>query len=271
MLCKAWAFLFPPSWQEDIIVKVLFLIQFVESFILYIRIESLSSVFIHFVVKFFNVSYNLFTGGKMDRLRQLRKSRKLTQEEVGKHLGITAQSYSNYENDNREPDFATVSKLADYFNVSVDYLLGREEKKEFSIFDFPNIYPIRKRNFRVLGEVACGTPMFANEERELYVENYTDVKADFVVMARGDSMVNARICDGDIVFIRQQDMVENGEIAVVAIDDTITLKRVFYSREKNEFILNAENPQYPPLVYRGAELNSIRILGKAIAFQSDVK
>ena len=67
----------------------------------------------------------------MEKLKSLRKAQKLTQEDVGKHLGITGQSYSNYENNNREPDFATISKLADYFNVSVDYLLDRTDEPNY--------------------------------------------------------------------------------------------------------------------------------------------
>ena len=101
----------------------------------------------------------------------------------------------------------------------------------------------------------------------------TDIKADFCLTARGDSMINARILDGDIVFIRKQDMVENGEIAAVVVnnDSEATLKRLFYYREKNLLILKAENAAYEDLVYQGEELNQVHILGKAVAFQSDVR
>ena len=84
-------------------------------------------------------------------------------------------------------------------------------------------------------------------------------------------MINARILDGDIVFIREQPMVENGEIAAVIIDDEATLKRVYYYQDEGKLVLQAENPSFAPLVYVGEELNTIRILGKAVAFQSDVK
>lgn len=83
-------------------------------------------------------------------------------------------------------------------------------------------------------------------------------------------MINARIHDGDIVFIRKQSIVENGEIAAVIVDNEATLKRIYYYPEKSKLCLNAENPKYSPLVYVGDELNNIRILGKAIAFQSNV-
>ena len=83
-------------------------------------------------------------------------------------------------------------------------------------------------------------------------------------------MINARINDGDIVFIRKQPMVENGEIAAVIIDNEATLKRVYYYPEDNKLILNPENPRYAPFVYVGEELQSVRILGKAVAFQSNL-
>ena len=123
----------------------------------------------------------------------------------------------------------------------------------------------------LLGEIACGEPIFANEESGLYAEINPDVHADFCLRAKGDSMIGARIFDGDIVFIRQQDMVDNGEIAAVIIDDETTLKRVNYFPEKNLLILKAENSEYSDLVYSGEELDHIKILGKAVAFQSAIR
>ena len=76
--------------------------------------------------------------------------------------------------------------------------------------------------------------------------------------------------DGDIVFIREQPMVNNGEIAAVIIDDEATLKRVYYYPEKQKLMLVPENTKYEPLVYIGEELEQIRILGLAVAFQSDL-
>ena len=119
--------------------------------------------------------------------------------------------------------------------------------------------------------MACGKPITANEEKELYVEAGAEIEADFCLRAKGDSMIRARIYDGDIVFIRKQSMVDNGEIAAVVIDDEATLKRVNYYPEKNLLILKAENPDYEDLVYTGEQLDHIIILGKAVAFQSDVR
>ena len=116
--------------------------------------------------------------------------------------------------------------------------------------------------------IAAGQPIFAEEHFESYVEAGANIRADFCLRVKGDSMINARICDGDIVFIRKQPDVNDGEIAAVLIDNEATLKRVY--KKKGEIILVAENPAYKPLVYKGEELNEIRILGKAIAFQSNV-
>ncbi len=108
------------------------------------------------------------------------------------------------------------------------------------------------------------------EIRELYVEVGTDIKADYCLTAKGDSMINARINDGDIVFIQRTDSINNGEIGVVLIDNDVTLKRIYYYPNDNKLILQAENSKYEPMVYLNNELDKIRIIGKAIAFQSDI-
>ena len=95
-----------------------------------------------------------------------------------------------------------------------------------------------------------------------------DINADFCLTAKGDSMINARINDGDIVFIKEMSMVDNGDIAAVIIDDDATLKRVYYYPEDNTIQLIAENPKFKPLIYKNEELDQIRILGKAVYFMS---
>ncbi len=140
-----------------------------------------------------------------------------------------------------------------------------------SLYDINGISPIATRRVPMLGKVACGEPIYADEDRESYVMAGTDINADFCLTAQGDSMIGARILDGDIVFCRAQNMVDNGDIAVVLIGDDATLKRVYYYPEKKKLILQAENPKYEPFVYIGEELNEIRVLGKAVAFQSDIR
>ena len=105
----------------------------------------------------------------------------------------------------------------------------------------------------------------------MYVEVGADVDVDFALKAHGDSMTGARIYDGDLVFIRRQSIVDNGRIAAVVIDNEATLKRVYYYPQTQKLVLNAENPSYEPLVYMGAELDAINILGEAVFFQSRVR
>ena len=134
-----------------------------------------------------------------------------------------------------------------------------------------NLFRIETKKFPLLGNIACGEPIMANEEVDLYVEAGANIQADFCLKAKGDSMIGARIYDGDIVFIRKQPMVEDGEIAAVIIDDEATLKRIYYDQEAGVLQLFAENPQYKTMRFSGEELDHIRIIGKAVAFQSDIK
>lgn len=162
-----------------------------------------------------------------------------------------------------------IQRLADYFNIKKSDIIGDTTFSPENQFD--NIFPIELKKFPLLGEIACGEPIFCDEDRESYILAGSDIRADFCLKCKGDSMINARIYDGDIVFIRKQDIVDNGEIAAVVIDDEATLKRVYYDRDKNVVTLVAENPKYTPMIYSGSDLDQIHVLGKAIAFQSDVR
>ncbi len=102
-----------------------------------------------------------------------------------------------------------------------------------------------------------------------YLRDETDdLDVDFCLRAAGDSMIGARIYDGDIVFVRKQSSVDNGEIAAVLIDDEATLKRVYYYPDKNKLVLSPENPKYEPFVYIGEELDEVRILGKVVELRA---
>ena len=190
-------------------------------------------------------------------------------------VGVSEATISRWESG----DIANMKRdkivsLAKALHVSPSFIMGWDEPETEDIVSsnkYNNVFPIKTHKIPLLGDIACGEPIFASEDKESYVLAGTDIRADFCLRACGDSMINARIYDGDIVFIREQPMVEKGEIAAVIINDEATLKRVYYYPEQNKIILNPENPAYEPFVYVGEELNSIRILGKAIAFQSDVR
>lgn len=119
-----------------------------------------------------------------------------------------------------------------------------------------------------LGVIACGEPLLTEENFDGFDDVPENVKCDFTLKCKGDSMINARINDGDIVYIKCQPTVENGQIAAVMVDGETTLKRVFIY--ENKVVLQAENPKYQPFIYINEELNNIRILGKAVGFYSNL-
>lgn len=131
--------------------------------------------------------------------------------------------------------------------------------------------PVKMKSFPMLGYVACGEPIFADKNYEAFIMADADIDADYCLTCKGDSMINARIHDGDIVFIKTCSMVDNGDIALVVIDNDVTLKRVYYYPEQQTLRLVSENPVYAPFVYSDAELEQIHILGKAVMFQSIVR
>jgi len=177
---------------------------------------------------------------------------------------MNKSTLSRYENGLQEPMYTVVVNLADIFGVSVDYLSGAKD----NVFSLNGVNHIKLKKYPLEGEIACGEPIYANREYETYVEASADIDADFCLKAKGDSMINARIFDGDVVFIKSQPDVENGEIAAIRIGDEVTLKRVY--KYLNRIELRAENPLYSPLNYEGTDLDQIQILGKAVIFQSMV-
>lgn len=211
-----------------------------------------------------------------ERIKSRRLYLGLTQEELGLKLGLQKSAIAKYENGRVENiKRSVIAKMAEVLECSPAYLMGWSDEinpaPALDLSKFDNIYPVKLKKFPLLGEIACGKPIFANEDRESYILAGSDIHADFCLRSKGDSMINARILDGDIVFIRKQDMVDNGEIAAVAIGDDVTLKRVFYHPEQDLLILKAENTKYQDMIYSQNQLEQVYILGKAIAFQSDVK
>ena len=134
--------------------------------------------------------------------------------------------------------------------------------------NIPNIFPLKTKKVPLLGTIAAGIPIYAEENFDGYRESTEDVRADFCLKIKGDSMIGARINDGDIVFIRKQPDVENGEIAAVLIDGEATLKRVY--KKNGSLVLQAENPKYAPIVCSAKTCDECIIMGKAVTFQSDV-
>lgn len=146
------------------------------------------------------------------------------------------------------------------------------ESSEFSsnmLINYPGVIPVpRLVKKPLLGTIACGDPILAIENLDGYVDAPEDIRCSFALRCKGDSMIGARIHDGDVVYIRQQDDVENSEIAAVIIDEEdVTLKRVY--KLDHGMILQAENPAYAPIQINGS--HSARIIGKAVGFTSIIK
>ena len=205
------------------------------------------------------------------RIKQVRNALGMSQVEFAKAIGVTKQTLYKYENDlitNIPSD--KIEAAAKIGNITPAFLMGWTDD-ERALPPYANIHPIGKKRFPVLSEVACGEPILMQDEKELYVDASEDIKADFVLIAKGDSMIGAHIYDRDPVFIRAQQTVENGEIAAVGIGDEATLKRVYWYANRSVLVLKAENPDYPDMEFSGAELENIRIFGKAVMFQSRVR
>ncbi len=203
-----------------------------------------------------------------EMLAYLRKKENISQEELAKKLNMSRSRIGMYETGQREPDFETLEAFADFFNVDMNTLTGYSNdtlyEKYLGILPMPN-FAKRPR----LGKIACGDPILALNEATEYDEVPSHINCDFTLECKGNSMINARIFDGDIVYIRQQEIVEDGEIAAVLINEEATLKRVRLFPD--HITLEPENPQYRPMSYWEEEMNQIKILGKAVAFTSTVK
>lgn len=196
----------------------------------------------------------MYTG---EIIRALREKQGMSQETLARHLGYKDRSsIAKIESGKVDLAQSKLEKLSALFRVSVPYLLGLRDEAVRAV---PHM-----RRIPVLGTIACGAPILAQEHIDGYTAIPDDIHADFALVCRGDSMINARIFDGDMVYIRQQETVENGEIAAVLIDGEATLKRVRWYEDR--LSLEPENPRYRPIVLWGEEMNRARILGKAIAF-----
>ncbi len=209
---------------------------------------------------------------KNERIKAMRLKNGYTLAELSKKVGVSDATLQRYESGEiQNIKLSTISKLAKVFGCKESYLIGWDSDEEESRDDvlslgLDNVFKPQLREIPILGEIACGKPLFC---REMYDE-YTlvaDTKADFCLIANGDSMINARIYDGDVVLIKEQCEVENGEIAAVIIDDEATLKRVY--KVGDVITLVSANPKYPPMVYTAEEFKNIRILGKAIGMQTN--
>lgn len=199
-------------------------------------------------------------------LKQRRKELGLTLSQIADMMDVAEATVQRWESGNiKTLRHNKISKLAQILNVSPAYLMGWEEDNSADIPIASNIFPL-PQTYRVprIGSIACGTPILAAENIEEYDFVPVDIKCDFTLRCKGDSMIGAGINNGDVVYIRKQCTVENGQIAVVVIGEEATLKRFYHTGDMVQLV--AENPTFPPMVFVGEEINQLRIAGRAIAY-----
>ncbi len=213
----------------------------------------------------------------MDNIKSLRLEKGYNMKQAAHELGLPYTTYVSYEKGDREPNSDVLIKIADFYGTTTDYVLGVPNAKRF--FDSNDSAPAIPPGFSPLphtvkrprlGRISCGEPIDSPENFDGYDDVPDYVHCDFTLECEGDSMIGARIHDGDIVYIKQQPVVENGQIAAILIDGTEKLlKRVYFTEES--ITLQAENPAYPPLVYVREDMNRVSIIGKAVGFYSKIK
>lgn len=198
-------------------------------------------------------------------IKSRRQSLGLTQTDLASLTGYADKSMiAKIEKGLVDLPQSKIQTFADALHTTASALMGTEDMLPSNIIPMPTM-----RRIPLLGSIACGEPILAQENLEGDVDVPDHVHADFALRCRGDSMINARIFDGDIVYIRRQDEVEDGQIAAVLIGDEATLKRV--RLYPDHLSLEPENPRYRPIVLWGEEMSCARILGLAVAFTSPVQ
>lgn len=196
---------------------------------------------------------------------QLLQTHGLTAYKISQLTNVSQSTLSDWKRGRSTPKHDKLQKIADYFGVSLDYLITGEKTAE----RLPSgAIPVDASMFikiPVIGSVRCGEPMFAEDNVEGYEYTYIETLKGggdfFYLRAKGDSMINAGIKEGDLLLIRKQSDVDSGDIAIVNIDgDEETLKRVV--KKDSAIILQPENPAYETMIFIGKDLEHVRIQGR---------
>ena len=198
------------------------------------------------------------------RLAKAMEIRSMTQTDLHNLTKINKSSISTYLKGEYEAKQDKVDLLSRALRVSPAWLMGYDISMDGMSTDFdettlPGYIPISKRKIPLLGTVAAGEPIFADENIEEYLPIDDTIHADFALHVKGNSMIGANIHDGDIVLVRKQNDVDDGQIGIVLKDDEATMKRVYHG--KDHLTLIAENPDYPPIICSIETCNFCKILG----------
>jgi len=201
-----------------------------------------------------------------DILIQLKTENGLTTEQLSQRSGVPKGTLNKLLNgETRNPTGETLKKIASALNCPVERFYASAQSWIYNLRNAQDIMPVQVHKVPLLGEIAAGEPIYADEQMDI-INCDESVKCDFALKVRGDSMTGVRIFDGDVVFIRRQDDVDDGDIAAVLLDNEATLKHVYHI--PNGLQLLSANPKYPPMIFTLDNCDSIRILGKAVGFQS---
>ena len=196
------------------------------------------------------------------RLKQLRKERNINQRELSEYLKVAPSTISMYENGQREPNFEVLEVLADFFNVDMNYLLGKTDKTTKLIIDKPQGLKIP-----VLGTVAAGIPISAVEDILDYEEvpqSWESQGEFFGLRIKGDSM-KPDINDGDTVIVRQQSTANNGDVVIALVNgDDATCKK--FEKLGNGIMLISNNSEYSPMYFSNEEVltKPVVIIGRVV-------
>lgn len=198
----------------------------------------------------------------LEKINILRKEQKLSLDDLAKKSGVPKSTLSKLTAGiTQNPNLETIQAIARALGVPVDYF--DDEPMDYGHMP-DNIHPIHRRLIPVLGNVAAGEPIWADEQHDDYIEEEGGIRADFALRVKGDSMAPL-IQDNDFVYVRRQDDVLDGQIAVVLTDDSATLKLVYH--QPGGLQLVSLNPAYPPMLYSQDNSHALRIIGLAVSYK----
>lgn len=203
-----------------------------------------------------------------DKIKALRLEQGATMDDIARAVGVskpTVQRWESGEIENIRRD--KIWRLAKALHTTPAYLMDWDDPDDLGHATLPsNVVPLRPmKKIPLVGQIACGVPILAEQNIEDYIDLPGHIHADYALTCKGDSMINAGIRDGDVVYIRQQPEVENGQIAAVMVDeDEATLKRFYFDDSIVQLV--AENPTVRPMVFTGADISRVRVLGLAVGY-----